>query len=87
MPRIRFIRLCCGCGAEYKVRIERIGEGVPFECVSCGAQVEVRRYAGLLEMLHRYSELVLALEERLVLEGDTVTPRPGVERIPSVFRA
>jgi len=27
----------CGCGAEYKGRIERIAEGTPFAGVSCGA--------------------------------------------------
>ncbi|MBI2954235.1 MAG: hypothetical protein HYY30_07975 [Chloroflexi bacterium] len=74
MPRIRFIRLTCGCDAEYKLRIERIGEGIPFECVSCGAHVEVQQYADLLERLHRYTELVLKLERMLVIEGDTVSP-------------
>ena len=76
MPRIRFIKLSCGCGAEYKVRIERIGEGVPFECVSCGAQVEVTPFADLLEFVHRYTEIVLKLEERVTVEGDTVVPLP-----------
>ena len=85
MPRIRFLRLRCGCGAEYKVRTERIAEGAAFECVSCGAAVEVRPYAGLLELLHRYSELVLRLEQQVSIEGDTVTPLPPVGRAPSLW--
>lgn len=32
--------------------MERVGEGTPFECVSCGAQMEVRQYADILELLH-----------------------------------
>ncbi len=80
MPRIRFLRLRYGCGAEYKVRIERIAHGAPFECVSCDAPVDVRPYAGLLELLHRYSELVLRLEEQISIEGDTATPLAPVSR-------
>ena len=85
MPRIRFLRLRCGCGAEYKVRIERIADGTPFECVSCGAPVDVRPYAGLLELLHRYGELVLKPEEQVSIEGDTATPLPPVSRAPSLW--
>lgn len=87
MPRIRFLWLRCGCGAEYKVRVERIGEGEPSECVLCGAQIAVRPFAGVLELLHRYSELVLRLEEDLEIEGDTVTPKKqGVTVGPSPYK-
>ncbi len=82
---IRFLRLRCGCGVEYKVRIERIAEGAPFECLSCGATVEVRPYSGLLELLHRSSELVLKLEEQVTIDGDTATPLSPVSRAPSVW--
>lgn len=86
MPHIRFIKLACGCGAEYKVRIERIGEGTPFECVSCGAQIAVRPYAEVLELLHRYSELVLKIEKHLVIDGDTAAPRrDGVQIGPNIW--
>jgi hypothetical protein len=87
MPHIRFIKLACGCGAEYKVRIERIGEGTPFECVSCGAQIAVQPFAEVLELLHRYSELVLKIEERLEIDGDTVIPKArGVQHTPNIWR-
>lgn len=87
MPRIRFLRLRCDCGAEYKVRMERIGEGEPFECEPCGAQIAVRPFAGVLELLHRYSELVLRIEEDLEIEGDRVTPKKqGVTVGPSLAK-
>lgn len=87
LPRIRFLKISCACGAEYKVRMERIGEGEPFECVSCGAQIAVRPFAGVLELLHRYSELVLRLEEDLEIEGDRVTPKKqGVTVGPSLAK-
>ena len=65
------------------MRIERIGEGTPFECVSCGAQIAVQPFAEVLELLHRYSELVLKIEERLEIDGDTVIPKArGVQHTP-----
>ena len=57
------------------MRIERIADG-PFECVSCGAQTEVAPFADLLELMHRYTEIVLKLEERVTVEGDTAVPLP-----------
>jgi hypothetical protein len=73
MPRVRFVRLTCGCRAEYKVRVERLCDG-DFECVSCGANVSVAEYADLVPLLHRYSEIVMEIERACQVEGDTVVP-------------
>jgi hypothetical protein len=87
LPRIRLLKISCARGAEYKVRMERIGEGEPFECEPCGAQIAVRPFAGVLELLHRYSELVLRIEEDLEIEGDRVTPKKqGVTVGPSLAK-
>ncbi len=76
MPRIRWIMLHCGCGGAHKVRVERLADGKPLECCSCGAALDAQGFIEELELLHRYSEIVLKLEERFALEGDTVTPLP-----------
>lgn len=45
MPKIRFIQVSCGhCGASYKVRLEKVAERAPFECLACGASVETAPY-------------------------------------------
>ena len=75
MPRVRFIGISCPhCGAEYRVRLERIG-GEPFECVSCGDSIDTRAYVDLLKSIHRYSEAVLDLEAVGTLDGETLRPR------------
>lgn len=49
MPRIRFLKLTCGhCGVDYKVRLEKVADRMPFECLACGASIETAQYAGCL---------------------------------------
>jgi hypothetical protein len=85
MPEIRFIIVHCKhCGAGYKVRLERINR-TPFECLTCGDAVALAPYLPMLETIHRYSEIVVRIEDHFLLDGDTLTPRPGVTAAPSLY--
>jgi hypothetical protein len=86
MPRIRFLRVPCPqCGAEYPVRIERLTDGAPFECLACGAQVALGDFAPLLELINRYSEAVLKLEQHAVIDGESASPIHKAQVGPRIY--
>ncbi len=86
MPRIRFILVKCShCGASYKVRLERIERREPFECLTCGDPVALAQYVPLLEVLYRYSEVVLKVENHGRVDNDVLVPIEGVQHAPSIF--
>lgn len=73
MPKIKFILVRCPhCGAEYKVRLERIGQ--PFECLTCGLNVETAEYLKLVEIGYKYSEVVVKIEQVASVDGDVLIP-------------
>ncbi|MBI2954240.1 MAG: hypothetical protein HYY30_08000 [Chloroflexi bacterium] len=72
MPRIRFIKVACERrGAEYRVRLEKIADRAPFECLKCGANIETTHYAGILELICQHSAMMVKPEDLFTLEGDT----------------
>jgi|LFRM01.2.fsa_nt_gb ribosomal protein S27E len=86
MPRIRFIRVRCPhCGVEYKVRLDRIEDRQPFECLACGGPVAVEQYVGVLKLLREYSALVVELENAFTLDGDIAVPLPRAEKGPALY--
>lgn len=87
MPKIRFIQVRCPhCGAEYRVRLEKVESRQSFECLECGGTVPVEQFVPLLKLLHQYSVLMLDLEGAFTLEGETAVPRSGVQHLPSLYR-
>jgi uncharacterized Zn finger protein len=77
MPKIRFIQVHCPhCGAEYRVRLEKIETRQPFECLECGGSVPVEQFVEVLKLVRQYSVIVIDLESAFTLEGDTAIPLP-----------
>lgn len=76
MPPIKFILIKCGCGAEYRVRLEKVAAREAFECPTCGKPVEVAPWAAGLVALHELSAKVVAAEEVFVLDLETQTAVP-----------
>ncbi len=77
IPRIRFILTHCSrCGAEYRVRLERIG-GEPREYLSCGDPLDTRAYVEVLQAINRYREAIPDLEAAGKIDGETLNPKVG----------
>ncbi len=82
MPPIKFVLIRCRCGAEYRVRLEKVAAREAFECLTCGQAVEVAAWASGVAVLHELSAKVVAAEEVFVLDLETQTaiPRHGDPR-------
>ncbi len=82
MPPIKFVLIRCRCGAEFRVRLEKVAAREAFECPTCGEAVDVAAWAPGVAALHELSAKVVAVEEMFVLdlEAQTAIPREAPVR-------
>lgn len=86
MPKIRFFLISCPrCNAEYKVRLERVEDRKPFECLACGEIVILQEMGDLLKIVHDYSKAVIDLETHGKVEADTFILPKKVQVLPSIY--
>lgn len=82
MPKIHYFLITCpGCGAQYKVRIEKVEERQPVECLTCGEQISLAQFGETLKAIYDYSKVIIDLENQGKLEEDVFVPKGKALRL------